>query len=339
MALVIKVGADPELFVRNKKTGSIVSAHDLMPGTKLEPHQVPKGAVQVDGVAAEFNIDPATTSVEFTTNISAVMEALQGFVGKGFELVSEPVATFSQDYFKTLPEVNRELGCNPDWNAWTGQLTEKPNGEVDFRTAAGHIHIGWGDKMDPTDSGHIEDCRIVAKNMDYYLGMYSLMWDDDTKRRSLYGKAGCFRPKPYGVEYRPLSNVWLRSERLQGWVFNATQKCVLDIITNGIRMEDSYGDAAVDIINNSVRWWEGKDKKLLDIHKIVGLGTPPPVPKPGEKEVVMDRNEAMRIIKRYTNVDSASLEGYMAAAERGSKAHIDYINSSLVGAGHEKYFV
>jgi len=53
----ILVGCDPELFV--KKDGVLVSAHGLVQGSKEHPFRVSKGAVQVDGMALEFNIDPA----------------------------------------------------------------------------------------------------------------------------------------------------------------------------------------------------------------------------------------------------------------------------------------
>ena len=49
------IGADPEVFVADSLTNTFVSAHDLVPGTKLEPFAVNKGAVQVDGMALEFN--------------------------------------------------------------------------------------------------------------------------------------------------------------------------------------------------------------------------------------------------------------------------------------------
>ena len=51
----ILIGADPELFV--KKDGVVVSGHDLIQGTKADPFPVQDGAVQVDGMALEFNIE------------------------------------------------------------------------------------------------------------------------------------------------------------------------------------------------------------------------------------------------------------------------------------------
>jgi hypothetical protein len=114
----VTVGCDPELWLRDKKTGEIVSAHTLLPGTKLEPYKVPAGAIQVDGTAAEFNIDPANTYSTFVTNISQVLTQIKARV-PSHELVYEPVTTYKEEYFYSLPENARELGCNPDYNAWT----------------------------------------------------------------------------------------------------------------------------------------------------------------------------------------------------------------------------
>lgn len=292
-ALRISVGADPECFLKDKSTGLFVSAHDKMPGTKLEPHKVELGAIQVDGVAAEFNIDPCYTPAEFSRNIGTVQEKLQGYVGESFELVAQPTVDFPEDYFRSLPELVRELGCNPDFNAWTGQVNDAPDGgSTTMRTGAGHIHIGWCSGVDPTDPVHFEDCRIVIKQLDYYLGMYSLMWDPDTRRRSLYGKAGSFRPKPYGVEYRPLSNVWLRSPKLQTWIFQAATKAVTDLIQRGVRLEDKFGDQAQKAIDTSEKWWVSKES---EIPAYTGLTTPPPLPKHGVKRTIVDPEKARKV--------------------------------------------
>lgn len=330
MPLVVKIGADPELVLRNKATGEFVSAHDLLPGTKLQPHPVDLGAVQVDGVAAEFNINPSQTASEFLTNIQAVTGKLQSMVGDSFELVSQPTWEIPEEYFKKLPVHVRELGCNPDFNAWTGQINEPPDGSTFLRTFAGHIHCGWGDKMDVTSSIHFDDCRIIAKQLDHYLGMYSLMWDPDPKRRTLYGKAGSFRPKPYGMEYRPLSNVWLRTSKLQNWVWNATYRGLIDLIQNGNRLEDKFGTVARECIDGNLEWWKSSDE-ISKLSSYTCLETPPPLPKPrlpGEKEpevilpfgtIINDRwftgiktsSEYVRTIKelKYGLVSKAGREG------------------------------
>ena len=52
--------------------------------------------------------------------------------------------------------------------------------------------------------------------MDYTLGLDSLLLDSDTRRRSMYGRAGSFRFKEYGIEYRTLSNFWIKNNKSIG---------------------------------------------------------------------------------------------------------------------------
>jgi len=258
----ILIGADPELFVRNKNHGAFVSGHGLIPGTKYQPHKVDCGAVQVDGMALEFNIDPAETVDEFFRNINTVRDRLQRMVS-GYELVADPVAEFEESVLSAQPPEALELGCEPDFCAWTGQENPRPDGKVNFRSGAGHIHIGWCDGADVRSKNHMEDCLSVVKQMDYYLGIHSLQWDTDNRRRSLYGKAGAFRPKPYGVEYRTLSNAWLRDPKLIRWVYLAATKGVNDL-SSGLNMANIHGDLARKII----------DENIIDWPKVYDLGIP-----------------------------------------------------------------
>lgn len=243
--LQILVGADPEVFMR--KDGVFVSAHGAVQGDKKNPLKVDKGAVQVDGMALEFNIDPAANEEEFVGNVTAVMQILQGMV-PGYELVADPVAHFGAAYIAAQPKEAIELGCDPDFNAWNdGAPNERPNGAADFRTGAGHVHIGWTKNADVGDPSHIEACIMLAKQMDYYLGLGSLFYDDDQQRRELYGAAGAFRIKPYGVEYRVLSNAWLRSPELMRWVYKNTIKGTQQLLKGNSAFEN-WGDAAKRII-------------------------------------------------------------------------------------------
>lgn len=254
MTTKILVGCDPELFLRSKATGQIVSAHSHLPGTKLEPYKVPHGAIQVDGTAAEFNIDPATSPANFVGNIESVIRNLQKRLPE-FDLIYDPTVTYPEDYFSSLPDTAKELGCNPDFNAYTEEVNLPPEGnKTTMRTASGHIHVGWTEGVDIRDEFHFKDCVTVTRQLDYYLGLFSLMWDPDDKRRSLYGKAGAFRVKPYGSEYRTLSNVWLRSQSVQNWVYRATQTAIKHLF-QGHNMYDFYGDFAKDCIDkNNTKW-------------------------------------------------------------------------------------
>lgn len=242
----ILVGCDPEVFV---KQGNVFkSAHSLIPGTKDVPFKVDKGAVQVDGMALEFNIDPASTEDEFVTNVTTVFETLIQMVPE-YQIEVVPVAHFDKEYMDNQPREALELGCTPDYNAWTGDVNLKPDGERAFRTASGHIHIGWTKGKDVHQMQHVLECRDGIKQMDFFLGLPSLFWDEDQERRTMYGKAGCMRVKPYGFEYRTLSNAWLKSEHLMRFVY---KNAILGMerMFKGDYMADTGYDVQ-EIINNS----------------------------------------------------------------------------------------
>jgi len=252
----ILLGADPELFMRSPNDGAFVSAHGRIPGTKYEPFAVPNGAIQVDGTALEFNIDPADTVDKWVNNIQSVMTTLKSYV-PGYNVVAEPVALYDENYFTwEVPAEAHTLGCDPDYCAWTGVVNPRPDpGKKPMRTAAGHIHIGWTDGADIYDTEHFTYCAKVARQMDYYLGVYSLEWDKDPTRRQLYGKAGAFRPKSYGVEYRVLSNRWLANEALMRWVYKAVQIAMADA-DGGFWAEDKFENLAQHIIDNNILNWQ-----------------------------------------------------------------------------------
>jgi len=206
------IGADPELFIIEKATGNLVSAHGLLPGDKKNPFKVPHGAVQVDGMAAEFNIDPAKTANEFVRNVKSVMRSLQKIVGSKYKLVAIPTAHFGKEMIDAQPQEAKELGCDPDFNAWTGRQNPTPEVDTPYRTGAGHVHIGWTNGQNINSQQHLDVCEHLIRNLDLYTTPF-LKMEDDVLRRELYGKAGAYRPKEYGVEYRTPSNVWLTDDR------------------------------------------------------------------------------------------------------------------------------
>jgi hypothetical protein len=268
--LNLLIGCDPECFVRKVGQKQIQSAHGLVPGDKKNPYKVHQGAVQVDGMALEFNIDPAKNEREFVENITGVMKIMAGMVPQ-YELVPVPVASFTKAIMAKQPKEALELGCEPDFCAWNeGQANPRPNGDVNFRTGAGHVHIGWTNDVDINDPGHMEACIMATKQLDYYLGLGSLVYDTDTKRRTMYGAAGAFRPKPYGVEYRVLSNAWLQSEELMAWVYRTTTKAINDLFEGKAAFHQHV--ALVKRLMAEKRPSLGAIRQLMDIHDVE---TPP----------------------------------------------------------------
>jgi hypothetical protein len=221
------IGCDPEVFIRSLVTGELVSACGMLPGTKEQPFKVPHGAVQVDGMAAEFNIDPAKNANEFVRNCKSVMKTLDEMIGEDYELAILPTANFGKELIDAQPDEAKILGCDPDYDAWDeGKQNDAPNVDTPYRTAAGHIHIGWTENVNALSGQHRKICEHLIRNLDHYTSFMMKLEGGDTKRRQLYGMAGSYRPKSYGCEYRTPSNVWLTSEKTMRLMFRAVKRAI-----------------------------------------------------------------------------------------------------------------
>lgn len=258
----VTIGADPELFVG--KRGLIVSGHALPLGDKKVPRKTENGAVQCDGMAVEVNVKPAKDKFAFLKSCSLVIQDLEKLIKTAdpeMYLVCQPSVKFSQKYMDGIPETAKELGCDPDWDAYELKPNERPNGNTTLRTTGGHIHIGWGSGFNPDSLEHIGLCAEVAKQLDYLVGIPSVEWDRDNERRSLYGRAGAFRPKKYGMEYRTLSPVWLLSIAHSTCVFNGTMKA-LRLLNEGKALDEEYEGLAREIINKNKYNWRATYPEL-----------------------------------------------------------------------------
>lgn len=244
----VLLGCDPEVFVVDENN-NFVSAYGLIPGTKTNPLKVRNGMVQVDGMALEFGIDPAATKKEFIYRIGDVMKQLKDMLPKGYNISISSIAEFSDEIIKSQPEEALELGCDPDYCAYTLDKNPRPSlPKPNLRSAGGHVHIGWGAKLPTLEPSHIEACAALAAELDYYLGSASLAWDNDALRRSIYGAAGAFRPKPYGMEYRSSSNQWLKSEELVEFVYDTTIEAVKSVMFK----EEPMGSKELSFFSDSL---------------------------------------------------------------------------------------
>lgn len=246
----ITFGCDPEGFIFKGETP--VPAIDIIPGTKAEPYKVNKGAVQVDGMAAEFNIDPVSTYEEWEENISTVIEELKKFLPKDHELRFVPTVKFDADIFDATPDEAKELGCQPDFDAWSGGVNPPPNPEDPYlRCAGGHIHFGWTENEDLSSLQHILNCQDAVKQLDWFLGAWSIYEDSDNTRRTLYGKSGACRYKEYGVEYRVLSNFWVNTPELRRQVWDRMVHAMNAMSKSGYadRVPQEYNTLLIEAIN------------------------------------------------------------------------------------------
>ena len=240
------IGADPEVFIG--KDGKFVSAHQTsIKGSKQNPQKVEKGAVQIDGMALELNIDPAFSEEEFEVNLTTVYNQLKQMV-PDFNFLEVASVMFDKEFYNSVPDENKELGCDPDFNAYDLLPNPRPCSGL-MRTAGGHVHIGGMPYPDPEHPLHMGRSAFLTRILDSTLGVYSILWDYDDKRRSMYGKAGCFRPKTYGLEYRTLSNAWIFNPKLVKFVYNSVEEALRKMFVEDWESNEDI----VHIINESDR--------------------------------------------------------------------------------------
>lgn len=211
-----RLGADPELFVGNSQ--GIVPVCGLIGGNKENPIQVNKPhllqprdsignfAYQEDGVAYEFNVPAVTTYEQFTRNLHMMLELVD------YQLAMKNLIRRPESHHKFRPidlvnPLSRVIGCLSDNSAWgEGDGKREPftaDSLGDYRFCGGHLHVQYNYNNVPK--------KIFVQFMDLFAGLPSIRWDKQGERRKFYGQPGIFRDKPYGIEYRTLSNFWLKS--------------------------------------------------------------------------------------------------------------------------------
>lgn len=216
----ITIGADPELFVKDSRTGIVLSAVGTVGGTKAEPVPLAVDAlgvgyyVQEDNVMAEYNIPPTSCWREFAHSIvegrKEVVSAVQGVLQYA-ELDTKCSRLLTRRHLRT--DAAKQFGCSPDYDAYNQGMAHSvvspslfEDDEGGWRMAGGHVHIGY-DK----DAAGVPE-YVYASFCDLFLGLPMVRYDKQGKRRDTYGQAGRFRVKSYGIEYRTLSNSWIMSK-------------------------------------------------------------------------------------------------------------------------------
>lgn len=254
----VTIGADIEVFLQDRKNKKIISAEGFIPGTKDNPFKFddtnPFFYTSLDNVLAEFSIPPAKSIEEFYEAIKKGMKYIESIIPPQLCIAAIPSANLEHKFLMTANA--QTFGCEPDWNAYTGFINGSAFmlGAIDptLRSAGGHIHVGYKnstmyDKF--TYFAQDERCGIIQA-LDLFLGVPSIIMEPENKRRALYGKAGAFRPKPYGVEYRTLSNFYLENDALINWVYNNTQAAI-DFLNNDNKIDEGLAATIQDTINTA----------------------------------------------------------------------------------------
>lgn len=245
---MITIGSDVEVAVHNN--GVPVDVTGLLGGDKNDPVWYDNFNLQEDNVNAEYAINPVNNLSDWLAYHTEAIEQIEYVLPTGHGILFDATTEYGDD---ALTSDNAKVfGCDPDVSAWSGQPNRTPslNKAGNMRTCGGHIHVG----VEGVDK------EELIKWMDVLLGMPSLFMDTDNKRRKLYGKAGSYRNKSYGVEYRALSNFWAQTQEGLEWAYIQTMKAVeysntgmlqeIPNITNVPRSIDRYDLRTADTTLN-----------------------------------------------------------------------------------------
>lgn len=239
----VTIGADPEVMIINTNTNELVSSIGIIPGVKDEPFSLGEGYyLTIDNVLAEFLVPPSKTRDEFIDVIKEGKTIINDYLPKELSIEIRASALYPESELQS--DEAKLFGCSSDYNAWTSMINIKPSAEDSrLRSAGGHIHIGYDNPDDDTSA-------TLVTYFDLFIGLPSVILDEDTRRRELYGKAGAFRPKEYGFEYRTVSNFWIKNDELVGFIYDKVKEAI-DYFNSGGLIKESDGILIQEAINTS----------------------------------------------------------------------------------------
>lgn len=246
------LGSDPELLLFDLHQGKIVSAITVLGRDKHDPIDLGDGIkMYSDNVLVEAAFPPADSKQGILDSFRKVFSRMKNQLGERYTLLPMASHVYADDELKE--PVAWESGCSPNYDVYA----RKSNLPADFtnglRTGSFHIHIGnadWKKKDCSQKLLTLESKEQAIKLLDIFVGVSSVIFDRDPTahaRRRLYGKAGEFRPTPYGVEYRVLGNFPLRSPAATMLVFD-----LVDLALDHVR-SDTEKDALAMFKEEEVR--------------------------------------------------------------------------------------
>lgn len=253
----VSLGCDPELFLATKD-GAIIGAEKVIPeeGLAYSPYHKPN--VVLDGVQVELNPAPSSCRQTLSSNIAASMKALRAALkakGGHIEATFRQVVEIDPKELDSLSDKAKILGCQPSLNIYDShaKIGVDP-ATYNKRSAGGHIHLGLNTAQPVGLQNLMRERERLVPLLDIFVGNTCVLMDRDpgnAERRKVYGRAGEHRLPAHGLEYRTLSNFWLKSYALMSGVM-ALSRFSVDVLSNSILQgharKDTFADAEATIL-------------------------------------------------------------------------------------------
>jgi hypothetical protein len=246
------IGIEVEMAVLHLSTPKVCS---FLPWTKKEPLDIGGTLYHKDASMFEVALRPASSPADLDLAWQEAYQQALSMLPDGWHFELNPSEVYSNDELM-LDEYASVLGCSTSDNVY-GASVAMPEAYPDGRRYAGlHINIEG-------DGGRVLPHHALC--LDATLGLLSVAaWEGRWKegivaRRKVYGRAGEFRVKPFGLEYRTLpSCAW---QRLNGnRLFELVDKALSLDVKTLLPLADSIREA----INNCNE--EQADDLISQIH-------------------------------------------------------------------------
>jgi len=212
-------GTDPEFLIVDKH-GDCKSAISVVKVDNESPIVKGGNRYYYDNVLAECTVKPGENKEEVLANLKAAIKDFAKIVVP-YRLATRASAEFPDEEL-THPDAIK-VNCSPDTCAYSMEMKRLPVDVFErgnLRSCGGHIHLGENFAVKNEEG---PEPIFTVYMLDLFLGIPSLFLDNDptsVTRRTLYGEAGRFRKKEYGIEYRSLSNFWLQSPTFASLIYD-----------------------------------------------------------------------------------------------------------------------
>ena len=230
------IGSDPEFFIVNEDN-KLIPSREILKNLKTSKHEDVSGKIKPDGILAEFNVAHSCCRDILIMNLNRIHETLNKHLKTfKYKVYNNSVFNIDQETFDNMSIDDKELGCKPDRNAYSGEENNIPFEKMDIpkRTCGGHIHIGLSTKIRqvkidkfkieknkmltiekikeilknqsidymPTNDIICYQDRLTIRILDAIVGVTSVLLDNkqsQKERREFYGKAGDYRRTLYSA--------------------------------------------------------------------------------------------------------------------------------------------
>lgn len=256
------ISTDVEGFIRSPK-GDYIPAERVLGGSKGNAQAVGKGVVaHPDNVMAEFALAGPCKPENFQDRVQSAVRLLRKHIHP-LDIMFSPCVEFSDDWLKKA-KLAEEIGCEPDWQGDCMRISITTEQLGNYRGAGGHLHFDLNSQISPDYAATVCDCTVGLAAVAY--------GEKQGRRRQFYGLPSLYRPKPYGLEYRTLSNWWVENSPKEFFSLIKRLAYALEKVNELVLiLPQMYHEQSVEAIETENQ--ELANKTLTKVYKHIGMIT------------------------------------------------------------------